>query len=432
MSQKALDEFSIDFVTKGSKQVMRDMQGIIKKLQEMQQVTEGNTSLLDKDTQKQKQNTEAHEKNTKAITKQNSALWTYAKRLVGVYGIYKLVQKGIGMAINFAEKGNAYANMASISGVSTDNLQKWGYALRRFGGNEQTAAATLGALNQKLFNFHHHGGTDFNDYISRFGGRVTSANNAEELLKMVARDMQGRSDIEKVAMGQSLGLDQATINFLMQGPEYVEKALKAAEALFKPEDIKAAQEAKENLEEFNRELENLGIVIGRTLLPYLTAAMKHIKEFLQDPESKSKKILGEKKYKFFESVGELAYNVSHPFTEENIRKNDEIKENMRRVVKQGISGSIGQIATVSGMKFLSDNTFAAMMNAVSQLKALPGIMSSGMGNSISNLFNQDNSITINGAASPEKTGSEVIRQISNWSGESVFNNVMNNFTGRND
>ncbi len=432
MSQKALDEFSIDFVTKGSKQVMRDMQGIIKKLQEMQQVTEGNTSLLDKDTQKQKQNTEAHEKNTKAITKQNSALWTYAKRLVGVYGIYKLVQKGIGMAINFAEKGNAYANMASISGVSTGNLQKWGYALRRFGGNEQTAANTLGTLNQKLFAMKQYGEQPFEEYISKFGGRINSANNAEELLKMVARDMQGRSDIEKVAMGQSLGLDQATINFLMQGVDAVEKALRSAEALFKPEDIKAAQEAKENLEEFNRELENLGIVIGQTLLPYLTAAMKHIKEFLQDPESKSKKILGEKKYKFFESVGELAYNVSHPFTEENIRKNDEIKENMRRVVKQGISGGIGQIATVSGMKFLSDNTFAAMMNAVSQLKALPGIMSSGMGNSISNLFNQDNSITINGAASPEKTGSEVVRQISNWSGESVFNNVMNNFTGRND
>lgn len=429
MSQKALDEFSIDFVTKGSKQVMRDMQGIITKLQEMQQVTEGNTSLLDKDTQKQKQNTEAHEKNTKAITKQNSALWTYAKRLVGVYGIYKLVQKGIGMAINFAEKGNAYANMASISGVSTGNLQKWGYALRRFGGNEQTAANTLGTLNQKLFAMKQYGEQPFEEYISKFGGRITSANNAEELLKMVARDMQGRSNIEKVAMGQSLGLDQATINFLMQGADVVEKALRSAEALFSPEDIKAAQEAKENLEEFNRELEKLGITISRTLLPGFTEFVKELTEFIKDP-------------------GGYIYDRTHPETEVLVAPEKEEGSVMGRGIRRAKSQIFGL-----GDIFESDKNRGAVLydeeeerilnrggkvgyalsKAARFLSSLPSIATmSGMSSSISNLFNQDNSITINGAASPEKTGSEVVRQISNWSGESVFNNVMNNFTGRND
>jgi len=117
MAQKALDQFAIEFVTKGSKEVMREMQSIVKKLNEMQQVVEGSASAVDLDTQKQKQNTDAREKNIKTVTKQNSALWTYAKRLVSVYALYKLFQKGIGLAVNFAETGNAYANMSTISGA---------------------------------------------------------------------------------------------------------------------------------------------------------------------------------------------------------------------------------------------------------------------------------------------------------------------------
>ena len=56
MAQKALDQFAIEFVTKGSKEVMRDMQSIVKKLNEMQQVVEGSASAVDLDTQRQKQN----------------------------------------------------------------------------------------------------------------------------------------------------------------------------------------------------------------------------------------------------------------------------------------------------------------------------------------------------------------------------------------
>lgn len=426
MAQKALDQFSIDFVTKGSRQVMRDMQDVIKKMNEMQQVVEGNTSAIDRDTEQQKRNTDAHNKNTQSITKQNSALWTYAKRLVSVYALYKLVQKGVGLAVNFAEKGNAYANMATVSGASAESIQKWGYALRRFGGNEQSAASTLGALQAKLYDYRMGYGKDFNEFMSR-GGSVVGT-TAEEFLKNLARQMQGWSADKQRNMANTLGLDASTTAFLMQGADAVEKALKSAQALFNPEDIKAAQEAKENLEEFNRELEKLGIVIGKVLLPYLTEALKYIRDFIQFPDKVSKKILGGS-YDILEKIG----GAFVPETEIE-REIFEQKYGKRGYVGyylgKASANAKQQFRTITGMDFIADNTFAGIVNAGNTLKSLPGIMSSGIASNISNMFSQDNSIVINGAASPERTGSEVIRQISNWSGESIFNEVIDNIGGR--
>ena len=71
----------------------------------------------------------------KNLKETNSLLWTYAKRLVGIYAIYKMINKGVGLAINFAEQGTALRNLSTIANTSTKSLQKWGNVLRKFGGS---------------------------------------------------------------------------------------------------------------------------------------------------------------------------------------------------------------------------------------------------------------------------------------------------------
>ena len=77
-------------------------------------------------------NLSATEKQTKAITKQSSALWLLAKRLLGVYSVYALFKKGLNLAVNFAETGTAISNMATVAGVSAKQLQKWGYIFKKY------------------------------------------------------------------------------------------------------------------------------------------------------------------------------------------------------------------------------------------------------------------------------------------------------------
>lgn len=406
MANKPLDEFALEFITKGSKQVITDMQEIINKQKQMQKVIEGTANATDEDTGAKNKNTDANNKNTLSINKQSSALWKYGKRLVSVYALYKLFNKGIGLAVNFAEHGNALANMSTLSGASTGSLQKWGYSLKKFGGSEQSAAGVLGAIQDKLFRYRYKGEDTFSDFM-QFGGSVPVGTNAEDFLIDVARQMEGRSDDQKRYLASTLGLDPAMTAFLMQGSKAVMESLNKSEALMSPEDIKAAQDAKEKLEEFNRQLEKTGVVIGRVILPYLTGALKQISQFFKAGD-KIKWI-----QKKAEKFGEWLFDHS--------------KKDPSKGLLEAYVGNIAKpIDNIMELKSKKNQEKAAQIkefhNAISNGSFLlnPSIIG---GSSLNSNLNQNNSITINGADSPQQTGQEVVRAISNWSGESMFNQV---------
>ena len=76
-----LETFVLQFETKGSKLVLNDIQQISEKTRNLE-------SLIQKDTKAQDQNTNSLKKSTQAMKKHNNELWTYTKRLIGVYAIY--------------------------------------------------------------------------------------------------------------------------------------------------------------------------------------------------------------------------------------------------------------------------------------------------------------------------------------------------------
>lgn len=222
-------------------------------------------------------------KQNKELSKTNSLLWTYAKRLVGIYAIYKMINKGIGLAINFAEQGNALRNMSTYANVSAKSLQKWGYVLKRFGGNEKTVASSIGAINKNLYE-RKYGIEPYQEYVKRYGA-LPSGTNAEDFLINIARQMENYKDMQtKLDIADKLDLDEALTNFLLQGSKAVESQLKNAGTLFSEEDLNNATKAKEQLIAFNYELEKLANITGRIVLKPLTDVIKELTEFLKDPK----------------------------------------------------------------------------------------------------------------------------------------------------
>ena len=247
---------------------------------------EGNKSVIKEfkaiDSQVQK-GTKNLDKQNKELSKTNSLLWTYAKRLVGIYAIYKMINKGIGLAINFAEQGNALRNMSTYANVSARSLQKWGYVLKRFGGNEKSIANSMGTINKNLY-LRRYGQEPYQEYVKRYGALPTGT-NAEEFLLNVARKMENYKDMQtKLDIADTLGLDETITNFLLQGSKAVESQLKDAGTLFSSEDIKNATKAKEQLIAFNHELERLANITGSIVLKPLTDVIKELTEFLKDPK----------------------------------------------------------------------------------------------------------------------------------------------------
>ena len=223
-------------------------------------------------------------KRNNSLKQTNSLLWTYAKRLVGVYAIYKMFRKGVDLAFNFAEQGTQLRNLSVGANISARALQKWGYVTRMFGGDERTVANTMGGLNKKLYEYRNFGVDHFADYSKRYGA-IPVGNTAEEFLLNVAKKMESYKDKDaKLDIGSLLGLDTATTEFLMQGYDKVKEQLNNAVVNFNDEEIKKAVEAKEKLLELNKQLERLGIVAGSIVLDPLIDTLKELVEFLKDPK----------------------------------------------------------------------------------------------------------------------------------------------------
>lgn len=282
----ALETFVFQFETKGSKMVLTDIQQISEKTRKLE-------SLIQKDTKATDLNTASMKKNTDALKKHNSELWTYMKRLVGVYAIYKLVRKGIGLGLNFIEQGNNLRNISTTANVSTDTLQRWGYAAAKYGGNEASVAAQMGSLNSKLYAAKNFGDySAFENLMTKYGITPTTT-NAEEFLKDIANKITGLDRQRQLDILNSAGItDDSMQRLLMSGN--LQEQLDKAKIVYTNEDIERAAQAKEKMVQFNKQLERLAVIIGGMTLDPLIDTVKELADFLADPKKYMTKGNGKK------------------------------------------------------------------------------------------------------------------------------------------
>lgn len=221
-------------------------------------------------------------KQNKELKQTNSLLWTYAKRLVSIYAIYKLFKKGFNLSASFVEQGNALRNLSTSVNISAKSLQKWGYLAKKFGGNEQSVAQTMGNLQSKLYNLKNFGDVSpFLEYMQKFGN-LPVGTNAEEFLIDLSEKLKGLDEDTQREMLNALGIDSAMGLLLRSGN--IEEKLKSAKVLFTDEQIAKAEKVKSLMIDFNHELAKMNLLLGEIFLPVMIKAMKKIQEFLQNPK----------------------------------------------------------------------------------------------------------------------------------------------------
>ena len=221
-------------------------------------------------------------KQNKELSKTNSLLWTYAKRLVSIYAIYKLFNKGISLATNFVEQGNALRNLSASANISARSLQKWGHLAKKYGGDEKSVASTMKNLNSSLYYWHEFGERGiFENYMKHFGDFPVS-DNAEDFLLELANKLKGLSGREQEAILDSLGIGDEGLRLLLREGNLGDK-LKNAPVLFTDEQIDKAQKVKDLMIDFNTELAKLNIALGELFLPTMIKFMGEIQKFLKNP-----------------------------------------------------------------------------------------------------------------------------------------------------
>lgn len=377
-----IDEYCLKFKVDGSKIV----EAVLKKIN-------GQQSVLAKTT----------DKTTTSINKQSTALWIFAKRLLGVYSVYQLFKKGLDISFKFAETGNALANMSTVANVSTRTLQKLGYALKKYGGDEKTAAQVLGNLQQRLYAYHHLGDTAAFEKFQMLGGGIP-AKTPVEFLKQLSDKLKSVNPDKALALKESIGLDDSVFNLLLK--ENFETALKNAQVLYSDDDIKKAQQAKENLIAFNHELEKLGVILGKELLPIITKAVKFL----------------------FDVIEEITKNSGKSLWVRLFGKPDFLLPDNKKTDLQNMTN-----ANVSDKKFSDSILGRFLKNSLKNIDIsslilgsidfmsipVPGLPST-LANATSSVFNQANSITINGTSAPEIVGQAVASSIVNFADDGIY------------
>lgn len=266
-----IKEYAFKISVEGSKAVIKEFKEIDKKI---------------------KDGTETIDKQNKSLSKTNSLLWTYAKRLVSIYAIYKLFNKGISLAKNFAEQGNALKVLSTSANVSAKSLQKWGHLVKKYGGDEKSVASTMKSLNSSLYRLHELGQRGaFQDYMESFG-EFPVADNAEDFLLELSDRIKGLSGVEQDVILDSLNIADEGLRQLLREGNITEK-LKSAKVLFTDEQIEKAQKVKELMIDFNTELSRINIQLGEKFLPFLTNALKEMSSFLSNPKEYIKKSVKE-------------------------------------------------------------------------------------------------------------------------------------------
>lgn len=162
-----------------------------------------------------------------------------AKRLLGAWVSFEFFKSAID---NFTEYTTQLSNASAITGASIQSINALGGALKRFGGNADSAINAIKSINQHLHDAKFGGGA-LMDIAKKYGLVVSKGATAEQTILNLAKQM-GRYDRQtRVAIASQLGLDEAMQLAFADGGKELEQLIQKQKRLniVSPEDSKIAQ-----------------------------------------------------------------------------------------------------------------------------------------------------------------------------------------------
>jgi hypothetical protein len=218
---------------------------------------------------------EETEKLTKSLDNQDNKLKDLAKSAISLTTVYMGFKKVLSSVTGFAQGGEDLLLMAKNAGIGASELEKYGIALKNYGGGMSSAASTLSNLNSQLQDIKFGKGGAIQEVAIRYGISLYGKNGiatAEEMLVNIAKRMEGLGTQAQLDLGKKLGLDPATLALVQGGVENLNKELKRASELsvYSEEDIAKSRKYQRAMRELQQAFSKIGAIIARFLLPPLT------------------------------------------------------------------------------------------------------------------------------------------------------------------
>lgn len=161
----------------------------------------------------------------KGIKQSENSLKNFGKLFGGLasafasYNIFKSITTDF-VAFNMQLK-----NSIDFVGVSVEKISALGGALKRFGGDENSAISSIQSLSKHLENAKHGGGALI-DVAQKFGIAFNPFASADDTLLSIVKQMKNYTATQRVAIAQQLGLDKSLVVAFKDGGAELEKLIK--------------------------------------------------------------------------------------------------------------------------------------------------------------------------------------------------------------
>ena len=202
-----------------------------------------------------------------------------AKRFLGAWVSYEFFKNAIS---NFSEYTTQLSNAAAITGASVNSINALGGALKRFGGNAESAINAIKSINQHLHQAKFGGGALL-EISKKYGVVISKGATAEQTLLNLAKQMGQYDRQTRIAIASQLGLDEAMVRAFADGGKELEQLINKQKKLniIDPRDEKIAQKFSYALLDLKDIFTALMRDFARVILPSFTKLLNLFTSFVE-------------------------------------------------------------------------------------------------------------------------------------------------------
>ncbi|WP_053067868.1 hypothetical protein [Xenorhabdus khoisanae] len=208
------------------------------------------------------------------------------KALAGLFATI-FVSSGLAKLVSEISSSNDQLHFLSKNlGMNADTIKKWQNAAEMSGGSADGMAATMSSLNKSLWDLVTVGDASILPFFNALGIGVVDSygkiRNLDDILLDMADSFSKMERPQAYNIGKNMGLDDGTINMLLEGKEAVQKKLDAQKNLVisTKEELELNRQLREQNSVLGQQWEGLKTLIANYLTPYFLKFSERISGFL--------------------------------------------------------------------------------------------------------------------------------------------------------
>nr|WP_276552525.1 transglycosylase SLT domain-containing protein [Xenorhabdus indica] len=208
------------------------------------------------------------------------------KALAGLFTTI-FVSSGLAKLVSEISSSNDQLHFLSKNlGMNADTIKKWQNVAEMSGGSADGMAATMSSLNKSLWDLVTVGDASILPFFNALGVGVVDSygkiRKLDDILLDMADSMSQMERPQAYNIGKSMGLDDGTINTLLEGREAIQKRLDAQKniVISTKEELELNRQLREQNSVLSQQWEGLKTIIANYLTPRLLKLSTMVSGFL--------------------------------------------------------------------------------------------------------------------------------------------------------